>query len=158
MRVRNALGLAGAAVVVGFLGGCAGAAGPGPAATGSTPRPAQSSSSRVASSTPSAVSLAPEQICRNALGAAVLLDWAPGTVAQFRTYQYSGPTATVPLADAFPAVPASTRGAWCGTKAGAQATHWWAAIPGQTAASVIIIHGPGEGISLGSVTGPPRIP
>jgi hypothetical protein len=108
--------------------------------------------------TPSAVSLAPEQICRNALGAAVLLGWAPGTVAQFQTYQYGGPTATVPLAHAFPAVPASTRGAWCGTKAGSQSTHWWAAIPGQTAATLFIIHGPGEGISLGSVTAPPRIP
>jgi hypothetical protein len=106
----------------------------------------------------SAVSLAPEQICRNALGTAVLLGWAPGTVAQFRTFQYGGPTATVPLADAFPAVPANTRGAWCGTKAGSQSTHWWAAIPGQTAATLFIIHGPGEGISLGSVTGPPRIP
>ena len=106
----------------------------------------------------SAVSLAPEQICRNALGAAVLLGWAPGTVAQFRTYQYGGPTATVPLADAFHGVPASTRGAWCGTKAGSQSTHWWAAVPRQTAATLFIIHGPGEGISKGSVTGPPRIP
>jgi hypothetical protein len=108
--------------------------------------------------TPTVASQAPEQICRNALGAAVLLGWAPGTVAEFRAYQYGGPTATVPLADAFPGVPANTRGAWCGTKEGTQSTHWWAAIPGQTAGTLFIIHGAGEGIRLGSVTGPPRIP
>lgn len=108
--------------------------------------------------TPSIASLAPEQICRNALGAAVLLDWAPGTVAQFRTYQYGGPTATVPLANAFPTVPANTRGAWCGTKEGTHSTHWWAAIPGHAAGTLFIIHGAGEGIRLGSVTGPPRVP
>jgi hypothetical protein len=107
---------------------------------------------------PSDASLSPEQICRNALGPAVLLDWAPGTVAQFRTYQYGGPVATAPLAKAFPAVPASTLGAWCATKERANSTHWWAAIPGHPAASLIIITGSGEGLSKGSVRGPPRIP
>ena len=89
---------------------------------------------------------------------AVLLDWAPGTVAMFRAYQYSGPKAIVPLAHAFPGVPGNTEGAWCATKGGPQATHWWAAVVGHKAGSLITIHGVGEGVRHGLVLGPDRVP
>jgi hypothetical protein len=112
-------------------------------------------SSTAATSVPTGT---PKQLCRNALGRAVLLDWAPGTVAQFRTYQYGGPTAKVPLAHAFSRLPGSTSGAWCGTKEGPKSTHWWAVVPGHEPASLIILSGPGEGVVHGSVTAPPRIP
>jgi hypothetical protein len=109
--------------------------------------------------TPSAATpVTAEQVCRDVLGQEVLLDWAPGTVAQFRAYRYGGPKATVPLAHAFPGLSGDTRGAWCGTKGGRQATHWWAAVAGQKAASVITIHGPGEGVRHGLVAGPPTVP
>lgn len=88
----------------------------------------------------------------------MLLAWASGTVADFRAYQYGGPTPTVPLAHAFPNLPASAQGAWCATKEGPQATHWWAVIPGDKAESLITVNGPGEGIPRGTVTGPPQVP
>ncbi len=75
----------------------------------------------VGTHTPEAISggsLSPRQICEGSLGSAVILDWAPGTVAEFRAYQYGGPTATVPLAHAFPGMLGTARGAWCGTKEG----------------------------------------
>lgn len=99
-----------------------------------------------------------EQLCKEALAPAVLLDWAPGSASQFRDYKYGGPTATVPLAHAFPGVPGSTSGAWCGTKAGSESTRWWAVVPGREPASLITVNGPGEGVPHGLMSGPPRIP
>jgi hypothetical protein len=105
-----------------------------------------------------ATTATPEQVCVQALGAATLLDWTGGTVGQFEAYQYGGPKATFPLAHAFPGWPASTRGAWCGTKVGPQTTRWWAAIPGHKPAIAITITGPGEGVKHGSVTTLPYVP
>jgi hypothetical protein len=110
------------------------------------------------SGTPRAMPLSAEHICHRVLHSAVVLAWAPGTVAQFRDYQYGGPQPTVPLADAFPGVPGGTRGAWCGTKAGRQATEWWAVIPGHPAAFAIGVSGPGEGVRTGAVSGPIQVP
>jgi hypothetical protein len=109
------------------------------------------------SGTSRAMPLSAEHICHRVLHSAVLLAWAPGTVAQFRAYQYGGPQPTVPLADAFPGVPGGTRGAWCGTKAGRQATEWWAVIPGHPAAFAIGVSGPGEGVRTGAVSGAPIV-
>ena len=100
----------------------------------------------------------PEQVCLQAFGPAVLLDWTGGTVAQFRAYQYGGPKATFPLEHAFPGVPGSTPGAWCGTKEGPQTTRWWAAVPGHKPVMVITITGPGEGVKRGYVATPPYVP
>jgi hypothetical protein len=100
----------------------------------------------------------PEQICLQALGADTVLDWTGGTVGEFEAYQYGGPRATFPLKNAFPGVPAARRGAWCGTKAGPQATRWWAAIPGHKPATAITITGPGEGVKRGYVPTPPYVP
>ena len=98
-------------------------------------------------------SMSPRAICEGSLGSAVILDWEPGTVSEFRAYQYGGPKATVPLAHAFPGMPGNTRGAWCGTKGGTNATHWWAVVVGHKPATVIIVHGPGEGVWHGLVSG-----
>jgi hypothetical protein len=100
----------------------------------------------------------PEQICLQAFGSAVLLDWGGGTVADFRAYQHGGPKPIIPLAHAFPGVPGSTPGAWCGTKDGPQTTQWWAAVPGHKPGMLITITGPGEGVKLGSVSMPPYVP
>jgi len=99
-----------------------------------------------------------EQVCLQAFGSAILLDWTGGTVADFRAYQYGGPKATIPLAHAFPGVPGSTRGAWCGTKKGTQTTQWWAAVSGHQPGRLITITGPGEGVKHGYVTTPPYVP
>lgn len=119
-----------------------------------TTSPVQMATTRTKPSTPPT----PEQICQGAFSAADLLDWAPGTVDDFRTYHYGGPKPTISLAHAFPGLPATTRGAWCGTKAGTHTTHWSALLVGQKAISVITITGPGEGDKRGSVPRPPQVP
>lgn len=103
-------------------------------------------------------SLSPKQICEGSFSSAVLLEWAPGTVAEFRAYQYGGPKATVPLAHVFATKPRTTRGAWCGTKAGPDATHWWAVVVGQKPATLMIMTGADEGVRHGLVSGPPQVP
>lgn len=103
-------------------------------------------------------SLSPKQICQGSFSSAVLLEWAPATVAEFRKYQYGGPKATVPLAHVFASVPGSARGAWCGTKAGPSATHWWAVVVGQKPASLMIMNGGDEGVRHGLVSRPPQVP
>ena len=100
----------------------------------------------------------PKQICQGSFNSAVLLDWASGTVTEFRRYQYGGPFVTSPLAHAFAGMPGTTRGAWCGTKEGTDATHWWAVIVDHEPATVITVHGPGEGVRHGLVTAPPYVP
>ena len=130
-------------------------------ATTSTKRPATTSTALGnPSSSGGAISggpVSPKQICRGSFSSEVLLDWAPGTVSDFRSYQY-GPTPTVPLAHAFPGMPGNARGAWCGTKAGPDATHWWAVVVSHKSATVIIVHGPGEGVIHGLLSVPPRVP
>lgn len=146
-----------AAVAVGVVGGCTAQPG-GPSSqppTSTSAGPADSASSEVM--TPAGAPSA-KQICEGAFDAADLLDWGPGTVAGFRTYQFGGPKAKVPLAHAFPEVPGSTVGAWCGIKDGSDSTHWWAVVAGHDAASVITITGPGEGLRHGSVAAPPQAP
>ncbi|MDN5764760.1 MAG: hypothetical protein L0H96_02410 [Humibacillus sp.] len=105
-----------------------------------------------------ALARSPKHICERAFSGADLLDWGPGTVATFRAYQFGGPKATVPLAHAFPKVPGSTLGAWCGIQAGPDTTHWWAVVAGHDPASLITITGPGEGLAHGSVAAPPQVP
>lgn len=102
--------------------------------------------------------LSPQRICQGSFRSAVLLEWAPATVAVFRTYQYGGPKPTVPLAHMFASMSGNARGAWCGTKAGRDATHWWAVVVGQKPATLITIHGPGEGVRRGLVSRPPQVP
>ena len=116
------------------------------------------SGSRTSASTGATTSSAPEQVCRQAFQAATLLDWTGGTAAQFRAYQYGGPTAAFPLAHAFPGVPDAAPGAWCGTKGGPQTTRWWAVIPGHKPTSTITVTGPGEGVKHGYVSTPPYVP
>ena len=103
-------------------------------------------------------SLSPQRICLGSFRSAVLLEWAPATVAVFRTYQYGGPKATFPLAHVFASMPGRARGAWCGTKAGLHATHWWAVVVGQKPASLMIMTGGVEGVRHGLASGPPQIP
>jgi len=159
--MRNAVVGVAAAAVFGLAAAC-GSAGTGGTSPSNTPAAAPNTTSpparSVAASGSGTASPNPELICRQVLGTAALLDWAPGSVAQFRAYQYGGPQPTIPLADAFPGVPKSARGAWCATPAGGQATHWWAVVVGYPAASVMTIHGPGEGIGHGPVSGPPQVP
>ena len=106
----------------------------------------------------SAGSLSPPRICLGSFRSSVLLEWAPATIAVFRTYQYGGPKPTVPLAHVFASMPGSARGAWCGTKAGRNATHWWAVVVGQKPATLMIMNGSGEGIRRGLVARPPQVP
>lgn len=103
-------------------------------------------------------SLSPQRVCQGSFRSAVLLEWAPATVEVFRKYQYGGPKPIVPLAHVFASLPGSARGAWCGTKAGGAATHWWAVVVGQKPATLITIHGPGEGVRRGLVSRPPQVP
>lgn len=102
--------------------------------------------------------LSPQRICRGSFRSTVLLEWAPATVAVFRTYQYGGPKPILPLAHVFASMPGSARGAWCGTKAGRNATHWWAVIMGQKPATLMIMNGSGEGVRRGLVSRPPQVP
>jgi hypothetical protein len=155
--MRNATIWAGAAVAIELIGGCSGTGTPG-SSVGSSPSTALTASPRASVATSPGRSLTPKMVCEDAVGTAVLLDWASGTVAQFRAYQYGGPKATVPLAHVFPGLPGNTRGAWCSTKGGRQTTHWWAVIVGHEAASLITITGPGEGVRHGSVSEPPQVP
>lgn len=149
-----------AAATIGLLSGCSVTSTPEATSARSSfsARETAISASRLAVSASPANALSPKEICQEALGPAALLDWAPGTVAQFRTYQYGGPKATVPLRHAFPGVPEGTRGAWCGTSGRPQSTHWWAVVVGHKAASVITTNGPGEGVRHGSVPRPPLVP
>lgn len=158
---RKALAWAALATGLGVIAGCSGTISQGSATTPIKPSASTSTGTASPSSSVGAISgrpLSPKQICQGSLRSAVLLDWAPGTIAEFRSYQYGGPTATVPLAHAFPGMLGNARGAWCGTKGGTNATHWWAVVVGHKPATVIIVHGPGEGVRHGSVSGPPRVP
>lgn len=159
--MRKALAWVALATTLGVIAGCSGTISQGSATTPT--KPSASTSTRIAgpSSPVRATSgrpLSPMQICQGGLRSAVLLDWAPGTVAEFRSYQYGGPTTTVPLAHAFPGMPGNTRGAWCGTDGGTSATHWWAVVAGQKPASLMIMTNGVEGVRHGSVSGPPRVP
>jgi hypothetical protein len=133
------------------LAGCASAASPrSPITSATTPSPTPS-----ASATP----LSTQELCLTAFSKAELLAWSSGTVKDFRTYQYGGPKAHVPLKDAFPGVTDDTPGAWCGTKQSTSATTWWAVLAGQQPAKVITINGAGEGTYRGEVSPPSiRIP
>lgn len=153
MRMAIAWGALATALVV--IGGCSDTISQG--GTTST-RPSVSAPTGTANSAIPGGSRSPRQICEGSLRSAVILDWAPGTVAEFRAYQYGGPTATVPLAHAFPGMSGNARGAWCGTKEGPDATHWWAVVVGHEPATVITVHGPGEGVRHGPVAAPPHVP
>jgi hypothetical protein len=159
MRMRGAVLVVPVAVGVMATGCVSGCSHLSSAADSSSPPGSSTNATRTANSTSTtAKRLSSKDICHRALGSAVVLAWAPGTVAEFRSYQYGGPRPTVPLAHAFPGVPAGTPGAWCATKQGQQATRWWAALVGRRAASVITVHGPGEGVRLGAVSGPVQPP
>lgn len=101
---------------------------------------------------------AAEQICLRAFGQARLIEWAEGTVASFRSFQYGGPRPVRPLARVFPSLAGTTRGAWCGTRQAAQTTRWWAVVPGYPGARAIDITGPGEGIKRGYIPTGPVVP
>jgi hypothetical protein len=159
--MRKAFAWVPLATALGVIAGCSGTISPGGATTLTKPPAASSTGTASPSSsagTPSGKSLSLKQICQGSYSSAVLLDWAPGTVSEFRSYQYGGPTATVPLAHAFPGIPVNTRGAWCGTKAGPHATHWWAVVMGQKPASLLVMTGGDEGVRHGLLPVPPRIP
>lgn len=102
--------------------------------------------------------VSPKQIWQRSFTLTVLFDWAPGAVAEFRSYQYGGPKAAVTLAHAFPNMTGNARGAWCGTREGTTTTHWWPTVVGHKPTSVIIVHGPGEGIRHVLLADPPRLP
>lgn len=158
--MRKAFAWIALATALGLIAGCSGTISQGGSTSPAKPSASTSTGTATPSSsagTPSGKSLSLKQICQGGLRSAALLDWAPGTVSEFRSYQY-GPTPTVPLAHVFPSMPGNTRGAWCGTKAGPDATHWWAVVVGQKPATVIIVHGPGEGVRHGLLSVPPRIP
>ena len=96
------------------------------------------------------------QLCRDSLPGQDLLAWASGTVAQFRQYQYGGPTPIRPLAAAFPGLPVDTGGAWCAVKIGAETTRWLAVVPGWTPQRLLDMTGPGG--ARGAVHGPYQVP
>ena len=148
---------AGWAAGLGVVAGCAAPGGHVLAESRASTSPGTADSTPLVVAKPDAA-LSPRRICEGAFGSYDLLDWAPGTVANFRAYQFGGPVAKVPLAHVFPNVPDNTRGAWCGTKDGAEATHWWAVVVGHDAASAITIRGPGEGVRHGSTAGSPQVP
>jgi hypothetical protein len=100
----------------------------------------------------------PRDVCLSQFSDDQLLSWAGGTVADFRAYQYGGPTPTRPLSAAFAALADDTAGAWCGTRLGSESTRWWAVVGGQQPVKAIDIIGPGEGVKRGAADGPPRIP
>jgi hypothetical protein len=155
--MRKALAWVVLASALGVVAGCSGTISQGSATSPAKPSASTSAKTASPSSSVGGISgraLSLKQICQRSLSPAVLLDWAPGTVAEFRSYQYGGPTPTVPLAHAFPGMPGNTRGAWCGTKGGNNATHWWAVVVGHKPATFIIVHGPGEGVWHGSVSRP----
>ena len=156
--MRRTLLWAALAAAAMFTGACRSASWPGATqADASTKAPSTTHSTPTTAPTVAGTRTS-EQLCKDAVAPAVLLGWAPGSASQFRAYQYGGPTATVPLAHAFPGVPGSTSGAWCGTKEGPENTHWWAVVPGREPASLITMNGPGEGVPHGLISGPPRIP
>ena len=148
---------AAAAAALGLVGGCTAPPAPtssrSPAST--SPGTAGTASSVVTSP---AGTWSPKKVCEGAFSASELLAWAPGTVAEFRAYRSGGPAAQPRLAHAFPDIPASTRGAWCGVKDGPDATHWWVVVVGHDAASLITIHGPGEGVVRGLLPLGPYVP
>lgn len=159
--MRKALAWVALATALSAIAGCSVPISQGSATTSTKPPATTSTTSANPSSSVGAVSggsLSPKQICQGSFSSAVLLEWAPATVAVFRKYQYGGPKATVPLAQVFATFPGSSRGAWCGTKAGPNATHWWAVVAGQKPATLMIMTGAAEGIRHGLVSGPPQVP
>jgi hypothetical protein len=142
-----------ATILLTALAGCTTAASPSsPTMSPAVPSPTPSVSA-------SAAPLTTQQLCLTKFSKAELLAWSPATVKDFRTFQYGGPKANVPLADAFPGVVETTKGAWCGTKEGKDTIRWWAVVAGQQPARVIDINGPGEGKYRGEISPPAiRIP
>lgn len=129
-------------------------------ATAGSPVPATARTSTGIATSPTR-DLTPEQICLSAFDAAVLLDWAPSTVAQFRAYGMGAPVRggfRLPLAHAFPAVPEATVGAWCSTQEGPRTVHWWAVVVGQNPASLESFTGPDSPEKHGLVVKPPHGP
>ncbi|NYI41000.1 hypothetical protein BKA03_001119 [Demequina lutea] len=167
MAIALVATVTGTAVALAVLAGCAGTVSQvgttlgGPSASPSA-RVADSASTNIPTATANsaleAASQSARQICEGSFGTAVTLDWAPATVDEFRAYQYGGPVAKVPLADAFPGVPGDTRGAWCGTKESSDVSHWWAVVAGHEPVTFMTVQGPSEGIAHGLVVGPPQIP
>lgn len=149
------------ATALGVIGGCSAPISQGGATTSTKPSASTSTGTANPSSSGGATfggSLSPQRICQGSFRSAVLLEWAPATVAVFRKYQYGGPKPTVPLAHVFASMPGSARGAWCGTKAGPHATHWWAVVVDQKPVTLMIMNGPGEGVRRGLVSRPPQVP
>jgi hypothetical protein len=106
--MRKALAWVVLASALGVVAGCSGTISQGSATSPAKPSASTSAKTASPSSSVGGISgraLSLKQICQRSLSPAVLLDWAPGTVAEFRSYQYGGPTPTVPLAHAFPGMP-----------------------------------------------------
>lgn len=101
---------------------------------------------------------ATEQLCRQMLPGATLLAWASGTVAGFRAWQHGGPVPIRPLKDAFPGVPATATGAWCGIWQDVETIRWLAVVAGRDPAHLIDITGQGETAWRGDVGLPPVVP
>ena len=170
--------LAVAAVLVGVLGACGATAGSGtatnadtaPESTGSstperttseTSTPSGTTGSPVASPTGSVGATevsATRRMCLEAFPDERLLSWADGTVADFRGFQFGGPTPARPLATVFKGVPTGTKGAWCGISTGPDTVRWWAVVESRTPVKAVDITGPGEGSFRGEAVGPPILP
>lgn len=79
------------------------------------------------------------------------------TLTVVNAFIASGGLITDATARSFHSMPGSSRGAWCGTKAGLDATHWWAVMVGQKPASLMVMTGGDEGVGHGLVPAPPQV-
>lgn len=101
-----------------------------PASAGSAP--ASSESPAVNRATQEASSVSSKRLCDASFPQDTLIAWADGTVRSFRSFQYGGPTPTIPLASVYPSAGADTEGAWCLIRShNDQPSGWWVVIAGE---------------------------
>jgi hypothetical protein len=99
-----------------------------------TARPASTSPESPAASRPTqaATRVSPKGLCDASFPQDELIAWADGTVGSFRSFQYGGPTPTIPLASVYPRAGADTDGAWCLISSHSdQPSGWWVVIAGE---------------------------
>ena len=85
-EVENGDHLGRTSTALALLAGCSSTVAPG----GTTPTGA-SSGAPTGTTVSASVSQSPQQICDGSFGSDATLDWAPGTVADFRAHSYGGP-------------------------------------------------------------------
>jgi len=110
------------------------------------------------SSTGSRGATTAQQRCEDAFPGEQLLAWGSTTVAELRSYGYSGPVTKHPLEGAFADQPGETGGTRCDVFVSGHTSRWWAVVEGTAPVRVLTITGPGEETLRGEVDGPPIVP